>query len=484
MIAGDSYQRLEVELIATGDGLDEFAAEGTFRADPRRAVGPDDQILRFASEGGEVSPLPVVKKIAVVEREPLPQSVPHAIAKTPRLGPARRRQAFRRARGAAIAAGVEIRHRVHHKGAACVALANKTAATIGACIHNAVAMGRVRVGQASLRARRTATAASVEIRHRVQHIQHKAAACVALAGDSAVAFETRARPVLVATRARVHGALHASAAAAVAVRKALPALNGRALPQAPAAAGLVLLVGMLSGVLLAVVSSGGFFVGVPHLASEPSPMSTRAVTIDARPALSVTAASALPAPPTPAAASRLPVRPAVALPTPAPPRDATRRPVQLLPAPHTATIQPAATRAAVSEAPAPAAVGAPEPARAASTPAPIDLSAAHRSAVGEVLASYRQSYNNLDATSVATIWRGADLKALRRAFAGLSSQRLTFDRCEVSVTTVDRANAKCEGQLNYVPRFGDTVPQQRRVEWTMNFAKSADSWVIVGVSAR
>ena len=114
----------------------------------------------------------------------------------------------------------------------------------------------------------------------------------------------------------------------------------------------------------------------------------------------------------------------------------------------------------------------------------VDPLAADRSAVKEVLAAYRKSYNDLDAASASAIWEGADERALRRAFSSLSHQNLSFERCDVRVPTGDRAIARCDGVLSYVPKFGDRVPQQRRTTWNMDFRRNGDRWLIVGVTAR
>ena len=115
---------------------------------------------------------------------------------------------------------------------------------------------------------------------------------------------------------------------------------------------------------------------------------------------------------------------------------------------------------------------------------PVDPLAADREAIGSLLRSYRTSYGALDATSVSTIWQGLDTRALQRAFATLSRQDVTFDRCDVTVRAEDRAAAVCRGVLTYVPKIGDGSPQQRRLAWTFEFQRPADRWLITAVSAR
>jgi hypothetical protein len=169
-------------------------------------------------------------------------------------------------------------------------------------------------------------------------------------------------------------------------------------------------------------------------------------------------------------------------------------------APH--RIEPPPVRKDAVEDPHPTAPPAavPEPATAvAATPAPEAVVAApprvpeptavervvtDRDAIGDVLQSYRTAYNTLDATSASTIWQGVDTRALQRAFATLSQQTVSFDRCDVRVTTADRAVASCRGVLQYVPKIGDGSPQQRRLSWDFDFTRAANRWMIASVSAK
>jgi len=123
------------------------------------------------------------------------------------------------------------------------------------------------------------------------------------------------------------------------------------------------------------------------------------------------------------------------------------------------------------------------PARAAA-PSSVERRAADRDAIGDVLHSYRTAYNALDATMASTIWQGLDTRALQRAFATLTRQDVSFDRCDVRVTAEDRAVASCRGVLSYVPKIGDGSPQQRRLSWNFDFQRAADRWMISSVTAR
>ena len=135
-------------------------------------------------------------------------------------------------------------------------------------------------------------------------------------------------------------------------------------------------------------------------------------------------------------------------------------------------------------APAPEAVVTAAPVAPPPVVAIADPAVTARVAIGDVLQSYRTAYNALDATSVSTIWQGLDTRALQRAFSTLSQQDVQFDRCEVRVTTPDRAVASCRGVLSYVPRIWDGTPQQRQLSWNFDFLRAADRWLIAAVSAR
>ncbi len=107
-----------------------------------------------------------------------------------------------------------------------------------------------------------------------------------------------------------------------------------------------------------------------------------------------------------------------------------------------------------------------------------------RAAITAVLDQYRRFYNALDATSVSTIWRGLDLRALQRAFSALARQNLSFRKCDVNLASSDRARAMCTGVLSFVPRVGSEVEQLRALSWTIDLRQLDDRWQIVDVAAR
>lgn len=127
---------------------------------------------------------------------------------------------------------------------------------------------------------------------------------------------------------------------------------------------------------------------------------------------------------------------------------------------------------------------APEPAAApdaarASLPDP----AAEEEAVGETLRRYSDAYSNLDASAARQVWPTVDERALARAFAGLESQALTFDRCELKIDGAEAA-AVCSGRARYVPKVGSGDPINQSRRWTFRLRRAQDGWQIVRAEAR
>ena len=133
----------------------------------------------------------------------------------------------------------------------------------------------------------------------------------------------------------------------------------------------------------------------------------------------------------------------------------------------------------------PPAVASPAP-PATSDAAPASLRHAatdDEAAIGQVLGEYVDAYNRLDASAASRVWPTVDQRALARAFAGLESQGLTFEGCELSVDGAEAA-AACHGRARYVPKVGDrdAISQARR--WRFRLHRAAAGWVIVQAEAR
>jgi hypothetical protein len=124
--------------------------------------------------------------------------------------------------------------------------------------------------------------------------------------------------------------------------------------------------------------------------------------------------------------------------------------------------------------PAAPAAAPPEPAPA---PAPVPPRARSfdSAAVREVVEQYRRAYERLDAKAAASVWPKVDVAALTRAFNGLSSQHLEYERCVVSGSG-DQATVWCKGRAAYAPKVGQPWSAQR--EWLFQVRRDADVWRI------
>ena len=124
-----------------------------------------------------------------------------------------------------------------------------------------------------------------------------------------------------------------------------------------------------------------------------------------------------------------------------------------------------------------------QPAPPPPAPETATIQVDHRQEIQRVLDAYAESYDRLDASSAALLWRGVDSRALARAFSGLSSQDLSFDQCDVSIDG-PQATAVCRGELRYVRRVGSPGPHVLRASWTIDFERATDRWIIASVNVR
>jgi hypothetical protein len=101
-----------------------------------------------------------------------------------------------------------------------------------------------------------------------------------------------------------------------------------------------------------------------------------------------------------------------------------------------------------------------------------------------VLRSYQAAFEQFDPNAVQAVWPSVDTKALGRAFDGLSSQSIVFDRCDVSVAAAT-ARAACHGGVQYVKRVGGGGTQSARRQWNFDLQKSSDgAWRIQSLNSR
>lgn len=139
------------------------------------------------------------------------------------------------------------------------------------------------------------------------------------------------------------------------------------------------------------------------------------------------------------------------------------------------------------------AVGAPPPAAAGVAPergAPVlRASLPARPAktdemdVQTILQRYERAYGQLDARAAQAVWPSVDVRALTRAFQGLESQALEFDRCELAVQGAV-ASADCLGRATYVRRVGSKAPRTEARSWSFRLRKIDDDWQILKVEIR
>jgi hypothetical protein len=117
-------------------------------------------------------------------------------------------------------------------------------------------------------------------------------------------------------------------------------------------------------------------------------------------------------------------------------------------------------------------------------PPPVATAAVRAEPAGEeerirtTLTRFRTAYSRLDASAAREVWPSVDMRALERAFDGLKSQELRFDRCSLAVDGL-RARAACTGRAVYVPRIGNQSPRSTSREWTFELKKADDErWTI------
>ena len=107
----------------------------------------------------------------------------------------------------------------------------------------------------------------------------------------------------------------------------------------------------------------------------------------------------------------------------------------------------------------------------------VTPAAAGESAVRSALGRYVSAYRRLNVSEAKAIWPSVDTRALRRAFAGLESQKIYFRDCQVSVA-VTTAKAHCVGTTEFVPKVGNRTEHLESREWTFEMKKTGGEWTI------
>jgi hypothetical protein len=164
-------------------------------------------------------------------------------------------------------------------------------------------------------------------------------------------------------------------------------------------------------------------------------------------------------------------------------REATPEPA--LPETGRRIVDPPVASAANTRASAPPALVADSSAVPAAVPAtavPSTSRADDEVLVKQTLQRYRSAYEGLDARSAQAVWPAVNQAALARAFDGLESQSLTFERCDVQLRG-ETANATCRGSARYVPKVGSREPRTEPRVWSFALRKTGDDWKIESARA-
>jgi hypothetical protein len=152
-----------------------------------------------------------------------------------------------------------------------------------------------------------------------------------------------------------------------------------------------------------------------------------------------------------------------------------------------AAAAPVAPAVTTTTPPALAATVAPLPRPVATidrTPAPLPSGRLDETRVTQVLNQYARAYGQLDASAARAVWPSVDERALARAFAGLESQNVSFDACDVNVSGAT-ATASCRGRASYVGKIGSREPRTEQRQWTFELKRDGnDAWKIQNAQAQ
>ena len=113
----------------------------------------------------------------------------------------------------------------------------------------------------------------------------------------------------------------------------------------------------------------------------------------------------------------------------------------------------------------------------------LALRAQDEQRVRGVLQRYALAYERLDAKAAKAVWPNVDERALSRAFEGLQSQHIKFDRCDLTVKGVD-ARATCQGSATYIPKIGSKDPHTLRRQWAFALNRAEGGWLIAEAETR
>lgn len=105
-----------------------------------------------------------------------------------------------------------------------------------------------------------------------------------------------------------------------------------------------------------------------------------------------------------------------------------------------------------------------------------------QAAIRHTLQRYEDAYEHLDAPAAAAVWPSIDVSALSHAFAGLKTQLLQFDRCDLDVG-YESATAVCSGSTHIVRKIGKPEPLIEPLRWTFHLKRTDTAdWKIESVA--
>ncbi len=128
----------------------------------------------------------------------------------------------------------------------------------------------------------------------------------------------------------------------------------------------------------------------------------------------------------------------------------------------------------------PAAAPPPAAPTSAATTTPISDP---RESIRRAIERYREAYDRLDVSAAQAVWPRVDAGALARAFNSLSSQKVSFESCAITVSGTS-ADANCSGRSTVVPKIGGGSASARRT-WQFRLREAArDEWVIQSATVK
>jgi hypothetical protein len=98
--------------------------------------------------------------------------------------------------------------------------------------------------------------------------------------------------------------------------------------------------------------------------------------------------------------------------------------------------------------------------------------------VKQVLQRYRTAFDEPRRGRPGRCGSGVnEAQRLARAFAGLESQTLTFDACDVRLHG-EAATAVCRGSARYVTKVGSRDPRVESRVWSFTLHRGGSNWTI------